>query len=816
MEDKEKKIQEQVEQRLQEQQAKKEFKDIGRVANLKKSKAALKFIDVSSLNELELDEVQAFNMVKKDTVWLPIDVNAEKEKGYTAGATYFKVELRKAAPSKPINSPLARKVYVTFLTRLQTDLANLYDVKQIEDYLYSIANAKGSLLLAGAEYAPFYNVIEYLFDSDFSNKSDEQKKIDSDKIKSEYRNLMFYGTRTFMSKLVEKFFSKRFANVIFYPSDLLKESKQKEPITEEQSKELIEAIGLRRVRVLDSIKSQIEDYSKMNESELKRAMNTNWKISPYNKAEYLKDIEKFREWVKGYFERNIKQSEEAFEEQIKKAQPKDNDWSWAEIKKDKKESTKLGESLTINKKEPLSYIKRTGGYAIEDISPKAIVEQFGYSAVNYGNYVDDIWSKQHTKYYLQAMSDLGEIMNFSVKDLNKLGGLSLVFGGKGRAGHAAAYYPQTKDINLTKTNGDGSVAHEYAHYMDNVIVDLDIKRAEPFFATENTGKLTNPKLYEVFTEIVNFMEKGKEGITPRLTVTFYASKNESKSIPDYFANGQYKQLQIKDTIESTIEEVDSLCVINESTYQTQLRVFGYIIKHFGLESYEVKMRLKTSMFYQKTAYQYFKYCYEAPSKYNPEKTQMFIGAEKRSSYWTSRVEMFARSFETVVLKKLVDKGRRSDYLVNDISLVDINMEGFQSPYPSGAELDYFEGLYDKMISVMKETINISDFVPLTDKREDLLVEFDEKKVRVKNAVDTVKSETTEEVTFTKDDEVVEVVEAPAKTETPTEEKEDESMSKENLLASLEGAKVAVEFLEGQQKQDMIDYIEGLETLIEIL
>ena len=53
-------------------------------------------------------------------------------------------------------------------------------------------------------------------------------------------------------------------------------------------------------------------------------------------------------------------------------------------------------------------------------------------------------------------------------------------------------------------------------------------------------------------------------------------------------------------------------------------------------------------------------------------------------------------------------------------------------------------------------------------------------------------------------------------QTTIEEKSDEAMSKDNLLASLEGAKVAVEFLEAQQKHDMIDYIEGLETLIEIL
>jgi len=46
------------------------------------------------------------------------------------------------------------------------------------------------------------------------------------------------------------------------------------------------------------------------------------------------------------------------------------------------------------------------------------------------------------------------------------------------------------------------------------------------------------------------------------------------------------------------------------------------------------------------------------------------------------------------------------------------------------------------------------------------------------------------------------------------EEKTHTVSKENLLLSLEGARVAVEFLEGQKKQDMIDYIGGLEVLIE--
>ena len=65
---------------------------------------------------------------------------------------------------------------------------------------------------------------------------------------------------------------------------------------------------------------------------------------------------------------------------------------------------------------------------------------------------------------------MAEMLNIDIKKANELGKLSIAFGAKGRKGHAAAYFPQTKDINLTKGNGDGSVAHEWGHYFDNVIV----------------------------------------------------------------------------------------------------------------------------------------------------------------------------------------------------------------------------------------------------------------------------------------------------------------------------------------------------------
>ena len=97
------KIKEEVEQRLQQQQANKEFKDVGRVAQTKKEKSAYKIISSTLLRDIELDPVMAFNMIKKDTVWLPIDVQAERDRGNTSGAVYFKVKLRESLPAKPKN-----------------------------------------------------------------------------------------------------------------------------------------------------------------------------------------------------------------------------------------------------------------------------------------------------------------------------------------------------------------------------------------------------------------------------------------------------------------------------------------------------------------------------------------------------------------------------------------------------------------------------------------------------------------------------------------------------------------------------------------
>lgn len=783
-----KNIEELVEERLQQKQANKEFKDVGRVANLKKTKAAYKLIDISNLSEIEKDEVQAFNIVKKDLVWQPIDVSSEKERGVTSGAAFLKVKIREAVPTKPENSKSKRESYVLFLNKLQGDLLECYSIEQIkelsEKYLkYSIVE-----------------IISAVLDASFNEKTDEEKKEIEEKAKKRFLAYSFYSGRI-MKKILEEVFSKRFVNILFKDSEaaqiIYNEAKEKEPITDKESAILIDKLNANKEKFINQNKAEQDKYKAYSVSELRNAMNTKWQISPMSKAIYKDDIEKFREWAIAYYERQIKQGGENYNKNIEKSKPRTNDWSWFEAEKPKSEKKTSDNKLVINKREPLSYIKRTGGYAIGDVTPEQLKNIFGYSAVNYGEYVDDLWSKQHTKFYLQAMSDLGEFFNIDIKELNELGGLGIVFGGKGVRGHAAAYYPQTKDINLTKSNGDGSVAHEYGHYFDNVVIDLQEKKAEPSLATRDINKIKNEKLKNAFHNILNFFYKGNPEVTPKLTVQFYSQDIENAPTILTYNNGwNREEVKLKDTIEETIKQYNDLCVIDENKHSTQVRVFGYIIKQFGLESYDIEMRLKTSLFYQKSAYNLYKYCYDTINKFN--KREIIIGSDERTKYWTSSVEMFARAWETVIYKKILDKNRRSDYLVSGIDLSDIKVEGFQEPYPSGAELDYLEKLYDELIKVAKEVFNLSDFVPYDTNREDILVEFESKKnSKIKVEVDAVKDKKEETVTFIKDDKKVETVE----TETTEESNE--------LQKAIETFEMLIQL--GGSESELKEWNEAIET-----
>lgn len=708
----EKSIQQKVEESLAAKQSSKEFKDVGKVAQTKKEKSAYRLISGQMLRDLELDGVMAYNMVKKEAVWPEINIQQERERGVSSGAVYLKVKIREGAPSRPKDDKNKRATYVLFLEKLQNDLIECYNVTQIKE------------LSEKYRVLPFNEVIGMFLNPDFLTSSEEEKIRIEEELKKNVnmRIAMMHSRSGLVTKLVNEVFGAKFENILFNKSDSSSatwyEAYNKEVISAEMSHVLIEKLKEREEKFIEANNKNIEDYKNMSRAELVKAMETNWTIGSENKKLYKLDMEKFRSWAITYYERKIRNEIEVYKKKTEAALEKPEDWSWFDVPKTKESAEEKIRAKSINTKKPLSYIKRIGGYKIENNSPEQIVKQFGFGAVNYGNYVDDKWSKEHTNHFLGAISDMAEMLNINIKQINQLGNLGIAFGAKGRPGHLATYFPQTKDINLTKSNGDGSVAHEWGHYFDNVIVEHSVKKATNNFASE--GSCPDSEIRNAFKDLMEFIRKGSIEYTPLLPVKFYSKQIADAPSYSKHEGGRWvnKTVEIKGTIEETLAEVSDMAIINTDYYKRQVRVFGYIINSFGLDEYDVPMKIRTSYYFHKSAYNVFRYCT------NTEETEARI--EVRSKYWTSDVELFARAWETVVLKKLLDKNRLSNYLVSDIPTEDVVLESWTEPYPAGKELERIELLIDNIILLVKQKMNITNFVPPSAIREDEYIELSSK------------------------------------------------------------------------------------------
>jgi len=107
----------------------------------------------------------------------------------------------------------------------------------------------------------------------------------------------------------------------------------------------------------------------------------------------------------------------------------------------------------------------------KDVGAEEFREAFGFRGVEFG-----LWVKQgkNTKERqgminaaYDALLDLSAILNIPPKAISFNGHLGLGFGSRGHGSAAAHFEPGKFVINLTKTKGAGSLAHEWFHALDN-------------------------------------------------------------------------------------------------------------------------------------------------------------------------------------------------------------------------------------------------------------------------------------------------------------------------------------------------------------
>lgn len=157
----------------------------------------------------------------------------------------------------------------------------------------------------------------------------------------------------------------------------------------------------------------------------------------------------------------------------------------------------------------------------KNINADEFMKSFGFRGVEFGNWTNQKDRQEALNKAYDALMDLAEAIGKNPYSLSLNGELGIAFGARG-GGRASAHYEANKVvINLTKTQGAGSLAHEWWHALDNYFARQRGERLG--FNTERKGykynrekkdftsDLERPEITDAFRKLMSDINKSDYG-----------------------------------------------------------------------------------------------------------------------------------------------------------------------------------------------------------------------------------------------------------------------------------------------------------------
>lgn len=286
-------------------------------------------------------------------------------------------------------------------------------------------------------------------------------------------------------------------------------------------------------------------------------------------------------------------------------------------------------------------VTRVGGKTIaaKDVKEiqKKLSDDFKFKAVQYGNSMPDAERKLHTQWTAEAFSDLSEILELPENLVTANGKLGIAFGARGlpskitglMVGAAAHYERGSKMINLTRANGFGTIAHEWGHFIDNILSDdmsgfTSSKNSKYTLETVSKSTLKQGDIVE--------LETGRKGKT---TLFMYS--------PDTARNAAYPFAKLMSG-QTKVDEKTSHYSLHASTvkvrrYETSTKnELAQKIADFMIKDMDEKLETAEGLFADM--------------------------ARAGEGYFKEPTECFARAFEVYVTEKMESANRKNTYLVS--------------------------------------------------------------------------------------------------------------------------------------------------------
>ena len=134
----------------------------------------------------------------------------------------------------------------------------------------------------------------------------------------------------------------------------------------------------------------------------------------------------------------------------------------------------------------------------KNVSAEDFREAFDFRGVEFGNWMQQKDRRQALNECYDSLMDLAMVCGVSPKALSLGGKLAMAFGARGVGKFNAHYEPGKVVINLTKTKGAGSLAHEWFHAIDNYFN----MQGWDEFATESTRNVERKEMAEAWKDLV--------------------------------------------------------------------------------------------------------------------------------------------------------------------------------------------------------------------------------------------------------------------------------------------------------------------------
>lgn len=410
-----------------------------------------------------------------------------------------------------------------------------------------------------------------------------------------------------------------------------------------------------------------------------------------------------------------------------------------------KELTKRNKDTDFEEPETLVQEGMRNGKPIRtgNVSSDELKNTIGLRAVNFGNWMSKSANakerQMHVNAAFDAFHDLADILNLPIKAMALDGKLGLAIGAQGTGRYAAHFVPGFNEINLTRTKGAGSLAHEWGHALDHYFgVQAGMGSDNDPFAswlgklptTKTDGAEIRPEIAQAFKTIYETMKskvEDAESARERHKKTYEGSKERlEKHINEFNYSFGTSYSTIKEAVNGDSEAENALKEILNGNAGKSIK-YGKGSYKIGRTKFDETLYENVATVAKKLGWSYkdardlqslagsFEYSKELYNK-EPEQRQIHtdfyrnasvLDSNKTKNYWATPHELFARAFEMYVADKLAEKSNENRYLVSawklaesagvDDPILKAIIEQADKRYPRGDERKAINKAFETLI-----------------------------------------------------------------------------------------------------------------------